>query len=182
MKAILANPNDEAANARLNKSPQYHAMLRTVCSPTGIEGGHATNALPQRVTVNINCRIMPNTPSEAVHAALVKAINDPEVNVVAPPPAAPVPLPPLTPKVMGPIETIAAKLYPGVPVVPMQTTGGTDAKRMNGAGIPTYGVSGLFRDPDGGGTHGLNERIRVSTVYKARDFLYTLVKTYADQK
>jgi acetylornithine deacetylase/succinyl-diaminopimelate desuccinylase-like protein len=182
MAAIVANPADPAADARLNKSPSYHAMLRTVCSPTGIEGGHAPNAQPQRVTANINCRIIPNEPTENVRDALVKAIDDPTVKVIMPPAGIPVIFPPLTAKVMGPIETIAAKIYPGVPVVPMQTTGGTDGKRLNGAGIPTYGVSGLFRDPDGGGAHGLNERIRVSTVYEGRDFLYALIKTYADQK
>jgi acetylornithine deacetylase/succinyl-diaminopimelate desuccinylase-like protein len=40
----------------------------------------------------------------------------------------------------------------------------------------------MFSDPDGGGMHGLNERIRVSSLYRGRDFLYGLVKIYAQQK
>ena len=58
---------------------------------------------------------------------------------------------------------------------------GTDGAFLTPAGIPTYGISGMFGDPDGNGTHGLNERIRVSSVYKG-DFLYELVKTYANQE
>ena len=70
----------------------------------------------------------------------------------------------------------------GVPVVPHMATGATDAVTLNAAGIPTYGVSGLFRDPDGNGVHGLNERIRIRSVTEGRQFLYGLVKAYADQK
>ena len=57
----------------------------------------------------------------------------------------------------------------------------SDSIRMNTAGIPTYGITGLFTDPDGGHIHGLNERIRVKSVYEGRTFLYRLVKLYADQ-
>jgi acetylornithine deacetylase/succinyl-diaminopimelate desuccinylase-like protein len=183
MAAVVANPSDMKANAIVNTSPSYHAMLRTVCSPTKLEGGHASNALPQRAEANINCRIIPGVPVEDVRQALIAAIGNPGVQVVMPPGRSiPIIFPALTPKVMGPIEAASAAVYPGVPVVPMQTTGGTDGKRLNVAGIPTYGVSGLFRDPDGGGAHGLNERIRVATVMSGRDFLYRLVKLYADQK
>ena len=52
---------------------------------------------------------------------------------------------------------------------------------MNPAGIPTYGIEGFFVDPDGGHIHGLNERIRVASVYEGRTFLYRLVKIYAQQ-
>ena len=76
---------------------------------------------------------------------------------------------------------VAAKLWPGVPVVPLMSAGATDGAFLTPAGIPTYGVSGMFGDPDGNGAHGLNERLRVSSVYKGRDFLYEVVKIYANQ-
>ena len=56
------------------------------------------------------------------------------------------------------------------------------AAGLNAAGIPTYGLTGIFAEATGGGTHGLNERIRVKSLYDARDFLFLLVRDYAEQK
>ena len=88
---------------------------------------------------------------------------------------------PLTPQILKPIEEVAHELWPGVPVVPALEPGASDAQFLNPAGIPTYGVDRIFTDPDGGNIHGLNERIRVSSVYEGRTFLYRLVKLYAAQ-
>ena len=66
--------------------------------------------------------------------------------------------------------------WPGIPVVPALEPGASDAQFLNPAGIPTYGVTGIFTDPDGGHIHGLNERVRVQSVYEGRKFLYRLVK------
>jgi acetylornithine deacetylase/succinyl-diaminopimelate desuccinylase-like protein len=83
---------------------------------------------------------------------------------------------------MDPVKTAAAKIWPGVPVAPIMLAGATDAAFLNPIGIPTYGLSGMFADPDGGGIHGLNERIRVRSLYDGRDFLTEVVRIYADQK
>jgi acetylornithine deacetylase/succinyl-diaminopimelate desuccinylase-like protein len=182
MAAIVANPADKAASDLLNRSPSYHSMLRTTCVATMLEGGHAANALPQRAKATINCRVIPGVPLETIQAELVKVVADPEVTVTAGrayKPAAPAPV---TDRVFGPAQRISAEIWPGVPLVPHMATGATDAVTMNAAGIPTYGVSGLFRDPDGNGVHGLNERIRVRSVMEARAYLFRLVKAYADQK
>jgi len=48
---------------------------------------------------------------------------------------------------------------------------GTDAIYLAESGIPTYGLSGMFVDPDLSNIHGLNERIRVQSLYDGRDFL-----------
>jgi acetylornithine deacetylase/succinyl-diaminopimelate desuccinylase-like protein len=88
----------------------------------------------------------------------------------------------IDPKVFGPVETLSAKMWPGIPVVPSMSAGATDGAFLTPAGIPTYGVSGSFGDPDGNGAHGLNERLRVKSVYDSRDFLYEVVKIYANQK
>jgi acetylornithine deacetylase/succinyl-diaminopimelate desuccinylase-like protein len=182
MAAVVKDRNDAAAVAILDKDPNLHAMLRTTCVATMLAAGHATNALPQRATANINCRIFPGVTREAVMMQLEKLADDPAVKVSIPeirgPNAGP---PPLTPEILGPIETVSKELWPGVPVVPGLEPGASDAQFMNPAGIPTYGISGLFTDPDGGNAHGLNERIRVRSVYEGRTFLYRLVKLYANQ-
>ena len=80
------------------------------------------------------------------------------------------------------MRRVAGRIWPGVPVVPTMSVGATDGRFTNKAGIPTYGVTGMFGDPDGGGAHGLNERIRVRSLYEGRDFLFDLVKLYAMQR
>ena len=89
--------------------------------------------------------------------------------------------PPLTAAIMKPIEQVTRRIYPGIEVVPVLQSAGTDAVYLAESGIPTYGISGMFVDPDLGNIHGLNERIRVQSLYDGRDFLFSLVKLYAEQ-
>jgi acetylornithine deacetylase/succinyl-diaminopimelate desuccinylase-like protein len=185
MAALAANPADAKADALLSKDPSLHAILRTTCVATMLNAGHAQNALPQRATANINCRIFPGETREAVRDTLVKIISDPAVSVSKIAVARGEPDsagPPLTPQIMGPIEKLTAEMWPGVPVVPTLLAAGTDGKALMAGGIPTYGVSGIFFEPDLGHIHGLNERIGVTSLYEGRDFLYRLVKLYADQR
>ena len=182
MAAVVKNPHDAAAVAILDKDRNWHAMLRTTCVATMLTAGHATNALPQRANANINCRIFPGDTRDAVLSQLVAIIDDSKVSIRIPEIRGPVAVPsPLTPQILKPIEKVAHELWPGVPVIPALEPGASDAQFLNPAGIPTYGVTGIFIDPDGGGIHGLNERVRVQSVYEGRTFLYRLVKLYAAQ-
>jgi acetylornithine deacetylase/succinyl-diaminopimelate desuccinylase-like protein len=182
MTAVVKNRQDGASVAILDKDQNWHAMLRTTCVATMLAAGHATNALPQRATANINCRIFPGDTRDAVQAQLAAIVDDPKVSVTIPEIRGPIATPaPLTRQIMDPIEKVAHELWPGIPVVPALEPGASDAQFMNPAGIPTYGVTGIFTDPDGGHIHGLNERVRVQSVYEGRTFLYRLVKLYADQ-
>jgi acetylornithine deacetylase/succinyl-diaminopimelate desuccinylase-like protein len=180
MSAIVSNPQDKMAEAILNKDKSYHSMLRTTCVATLLDGGHANNALPQRAGANINCRIFPGVPADEVRVALEKAIKDPRMAVTLleqrGPAAKP---PPLTKQILEPAEKLVAKYYPGVPLVPTMSTGATDGIFLEAVGIPSYGPPGLYGDPDGNGTHGLNERAIVKSVYTGRDLLTELVKAYA---
>jgi acetylornithine deacetylase/succinyl-diaminopimelate desuccinylase-like protein len=184
MRKVLIDPNDAAATAIVDRSMSRRAMVRTTCIPTLIEGGHASNAQPQRVRATVNCRLLPGQSVAVVQAAMEKAIADPRVKLAAPPPpTAPRPaISTLTPQMMDPIRAVAAKVYPGVPVTPMQETFGTDSTRLIAVGIPTFGFSGLFRGDDAGNIHGLNEHISVQSVTEGREFLYRLIKAYAEQK
>jgi acetylornithine deacetylase/succinyl-diaminopimelate desuccinylase-like protein len=182
MAAIVANPNDAKADAILSKDAGYHAMLRTTCVATQMEAGHAPNALPQRAKAMINCRIFPGVPVEQVYNTLVKLADDPAVKIAMPTGGFPdAPPPPMNPQVLGPLEKVSQAMWPGVPVVPVLQPGATDATALNAVGIPAFGISGLFIDPDLGRIHGLNERIRVKSLMEGREFLYRLIKAYADQ-
>jgi acetylornithine deacetylase/succinyl-diaminopimelate desuccinylase-like protein len=182
MAAVAANPKDEAAVAIVARDPSRNSMMRTTCVATMVSAGHAPNALPQRATANVNCRILPGVTPEAVMAELATILNDDQIKIAMRPEPGPKTgtLPPLTDEILQNVETVAAEIWPGVPLVPTMATGATDGRFLNGVGVPTYGLSGMFADPDGSGAHGLNERIRVRSLYEGRDFLYRVAKRFAD--
>ncbi len=180
MAAISADPRDAAAEGVLSRDPMLNSMMRTSCVATLVNAGHAENALPQRATANINCRIAPGETIEGVGAKLVEVIGNPALSLTAKPRRGPLGQPaPLDPKVLEPARKLAAEMYPGLAIVPTMSTGATDSIYISAVGIPSYGVPGLLYEPDGGGIHGLNERIRVSSVLKGREYLYRLIKAYA---
>jgi len=183
MRAVLANANDEAAAERLWAiNPGWNGALRTTCVVTQINGGHAANALPQKVRANVNCRILPGVAITDVQREIVRTLADDKISV-APTgdPGMQSPPPPLTPSIVEPIKQVAATLWPGVPLVPTMATGATDGRYLNATGVPTYGLSGIFADAEGSHAHGLNERIRVKSLLDGRHFLYEVVKIYATQ-
>ncbi len=176
---LLADPQDKAADAIVSRDKAMHSTLRTTCVATLVSAGHAENALPQRATANVNCRIF---PGETVDGTLAKLqeLAGPKVKVTANSPVRPTAIPPaLDPKIIGPMKAVAAKHFPGIPVLPLMSTGATDGIFLEAIGIPVYGAPGTFIDPDGNGTHGLNERIRVESIYAGRDYLFDLVKAFA---
>jgi len=175
---------DMAAAKTLATDPSYNAILHTTCVATLLNAGHANNALPQRADANINCRIFPGTTPQQVRDTLQELVADPEIKVTLADKRSEVPKgpQPLNPKIFGPVEMLTAKMWPGIPVVPSMSAGATDGAFLTPAGIPTYGVSGIFGDSDGGGIHGLNEKLRVTSVYDGRDFAYQIVKIYANAK
>jgi acetylornithine deacetylase/succinyl-diaminopimelate desuccinylase-like protein len=180
MITLAANPRDTAALALVDTDKSYHSMLRTTCVATLLDGGHANNALPQRAGANINCRIFPGVSPDAVRDQLAAVIADPALSVQQTDSRGPVAKPvTLDPKIIGPAQTLLAKYYPGVPLSPMMSTGATDGIFLEAIGIPVYGPPGTYGDPDGNGTHGLNERAIVKAVYSGRDYLFDLIKAYA---
>ncbi len=182
MRALVKDPADASADAIVSADKKWHSMLRTTCVATMINGGHATNALPQHVAANVNCRILPGVSVDSVRDALLQVIADPKVSVSIREPRSPATHSPmLDPAVIKPIETVVAALWPGVPVLPTMVTGANDGIFVTAVGIPTYGVSGMFVDPDFGNIHGLNERIRVKSLMDGRRFHYRVVKLWAGQ-
>jgi acetylornithine deacetylase/succinyl-diaminopimelate desuccinylase-like protein len=179
MAAILRHPPDPQAIARLSSSTAFNnATMRTTCVATMVDAGHATNALPQRARAIVNCRILPGEPVDEVTRTLVRVLADDKIKLTPTHQAVLSPPPPLTREILGPAEKVSAELWPGVPLVPTMSTGATDGRFTNNAGIPTYGLNGMFRDPDGSGVHGLNERIRVRSLYEGHEYLYRVVKLY----
>ncbi|RDZ28208.1 M20/M25/M40 family metallo-hydrolase [Lysobacter silvisoli] len=182
MRAVLADPKDEAAAGRLwDVNPGWNSMLRTTCAITQTTGGHAPNALPQQARANVNCRILPGVPVPSVRDEIARVLADERISVSARgEPGMATTMPPLNDRVLGPVREVAASLWPGVAVVPTMATGATDGRFLNAAGIPTYGMTGAFHDARGSGAHGLNERIRVKSLLDSRRFLYEVVRRYGE--
>lgn len=177
MKAILRDPPDRDAMERLYTiSPEHNSTVRTTCVATMVDAGHATNALPQRARAVVNCRILPGESVDAVRATLVRVLADDKIKITPMGEAVLSPPPPMTPAIMAAVETITNDMWPGVPVVPTMSVATTDGRYLNNAGIWTYGVSGMFAGAEGNGIHGLNEHIRVKSLYDGLEFLYRLGK------
>jgi acetylornithine deacetylase/succinyl-diaminopimelate desuccinylase-like protein len=179
MKSIANNPADAAAAGNLARDPYYNAMMRTTCVATMLAGGHAPNALPQMARANVNCRMLPDDSPAEVQQTLVRVLADDQIKVsVASQPLLSPPSP-LNPEVMGATERTTAKLWPGVPVIPVMETGATDGAHLRKAGIATYGISGVFIDVDDVRAHGKDERIGVREYYDGVEYLYQLMKALA---
>ena len=167
-----AESASEAAVQRLSAIAVYNARMRTTCVATQLEAGHAENALPQTARATVNCRVLPGLPVEEVQATLVRVLNDPEITVTAVAEATVSPPSPLTPEVIGSIRRLTEEFWPGVPMVPEMSAGATDGLFFRNAGIPVYGVDGLFVDMNDNRMHGMDERVGVRQLWESREFLY----------
>ncbi|MYM90499.1 M20/M25/M40 family metallo-hydrolase [Rugamonas sp. FT82W] len=182
MKAILGDPPDAAALERLYAvSPVHNSTVRTTCVATKVDAGHADNALPQRARATVNCRILPDEKVDDVQATLQRVVADDQIKITRIGEGLSAPMPPLTPTLMKAVEEISNDMWPGVPVIPTMSTGGTDGRFLNSGGIWTYGISGMFAGPEGSGAHGLNEHIRVKSLYDGQEYLYRLGKRLATE-
>jgi acetylornithine deacetylase/succinyl-diaminopimelate desuccinylase-like protein len=176
-RLISTTPPDPAAVEHLAESSYFNALLRTTCVATRLEAGHADNALPQTARAIVNCRVLPADTIAQVQNKLIEVLADDQIQVTKVEPRDAVsPASPLNPEVMKTVESITGSMWPGIPVVPVMETGATDGKYLRQAGIPTYGLSGMFGDVDDVRAHGRDERISAKSFYEGREFVYRLIK------
>ena len=168
----------------------YNAQLRTTCTPTLIQGGSAINALPQEAIAKVKCNILPQDSVPQVEATLKNLVNDPKVAVVVRSsatnkivpvtelPQRPVPQPALPELLARAVEKVSGEMYPGIPVTPVLLTGASDSVVLRRAGIPSYGISGVFFDSeDEDNIHGPDERLGVEDFYNDVEFTYRMMRT-----
>jgi acetylornithine deacetylase/succinyl-diaminopimelate desuccinylase-like protein len=168
---------DAGAMARVAAgSTSWNATLRTTCIATELIGGHAKNALPQLAAATVNCRVLPEDSIGYVTSALTRVINDTAVKVVVDGSPRAGPASPMREDLLTAVKTLTTSMWPGVATVPMMVMGATDGRMLRIAGIPTYGVQGLFYDRDDIRFHGRDERLKVRSFYEGQTFLYELVK------
>jgi acetylornithine deacetylase/succinyl-diaminopimelate desuccinylase-like protein len=180
MKALVASPTDAAALATVAADPRYNSMLRTTCVPTMLQGGHATNALPQLAEATINCRIFPSDTPEVIRSDIERLVNDTSITVTmraTPHPPAPSPL---LPELFDAVTQVTHDMWGNVAVIPVMSTGATDSRFFRDRNVPAYGVSGLFLDPTvDARAHGRDERMRIQSYYEGQEFLWRLTRALA---
>lgn len=152
-------------------------QLRSTCVATMLSGGHAENALPQSASATVNCRLLPGSDPDAVTAQLREAIADPAIDVAVTAAAVPSPPSPLRDDVMRAVTRLSAELWPDSLVVPEMSNGATDGLFLRNAGVPVYGVAGLFMPPEDDHSHGLDERVAVKALFDARELWDRLVRS-----
>jgi acetylornithine deacetylase/succinyl-diaminopimelate desuccinylase-like protein len=182
MRAVARATPDLAAAARLSAQvPYWNSMMRTTCVATMLAGGHATNALPQLATANVNCRILPGVSPASIKDKLVEVLADPKISVSFVGDANPSKPSPLRPDVMGVVESLTNQMFPGAVVVPVMSTGATDGLYLRNGEIPTYGVDGTFGDIDDVRAHGRDERVGVKQFFEGLEFQYRLIKALSSR-
>jgi len=177
MRAFAANPKDGAAIAVLRAIPAMIGQIVTTCVATMISGGHAQNALPQRATANINCRIFPGHKPAEIMAQLKTVAAEPAVTIrdvtegaVASDAS------PLLPRLSGAITRAMAAAYPGVPAFPRMDESASDSMWFRAKGVPSYSASPIFlKDSDDHLTHGLNERVPLAAIAPAITYYLVLL-------
>jgi len=182
MRAFAANPADAAALATLRASASYVGKTGTTCVVTMVGGGHAENALPQRATANINCRIFPGHKREEIMAELARVANVPEVKFTEMTGGESVETDasPMRTDFTAAVERAMKASWPGVPIVPTQASGASDSMWFRALGIPAYGISPIFiRDADDF-AHGLNERVQLNNIRPGLTYYYSLLTDLSD--
>ena len=159
-----------------SESAYYNALRRTTCVATMLSGGHAENALPQTAEAKVNCRLVPGDTVENVEAVLKQTVAGTGVEIEPLYASTPNPFSPLPTALLERLEAVVKSQWPGVPVIPVMETGGTDGKALRVAGIPTYGMGALFIDENDNRMHGKDERIPVSSFYEGLEFNHKLIK------
>ncbi len=192
IKAVLATPPDAEAIARLSRDARYNSVLHTTCVATRLDGGHANNALPQRATAIVNCRILPGHSPEEVRRDLVKIFDEPKLRVRAIDPVTDqrldvgsdrkaLPPPPPRKDVFDALTAVVGKMWPGVPIVVDMATGASDSVYTMAAGIPTYGFNAAAIDRDDVRMHGRDERLGIKAFDNSAEFYHRYLKALTSQ-
>ncbi|RYD57223.1 MAG: M20/M25/M40 family metallo-hydrolase [Sphingomonadales bacterium] len=164
-RRFLANKDDPEALAYLRSYPGLIGQTGTTCVATMVSAGHAANALPQRATATVNCRIFPGTSTKAVQETLAKVVGDPELKIVELDTGTVASeASPLRPDLMKLVTKLVHARFPGVPIVPSMSSGASDSMWFRARGVPSYGISPIFMKSSDAFAHGLNERTPLSEI------------------
>jgi acetylornithine deacetylase/succinyl-diaminopimelate desuccinylase-like protein len=152
LRDLLADPEglrgylDDAATDQLGLARELHAITRTTFAPTIAHGGVKTNVIPDAVELQVDVRTVPGDTGDSVRATIMEALGPlaADVDLVVdsddPPNASPVDTP-----LWDSMQRVSERLVPGARIVPITSTGATDARFFRAIGATAYGY-GLFSE------------------------------------
>lgn len=183
MRAFAADPTDAEAVAVLRADPGTVGTIGTTCVPTMVSGGHAPNALPQRATAIVNCRVFPGRSNAEIQAELQRVAAAPQVRFtdVTGDTSIASPASPMRPEFVSAFEKAVTKAWGQVPVFPAQSSGASDSMWYRAKGVPSYGAAASFSKESDEASHGLNERIALSNLRPGIVYYLTVLTELASR-
>jgi acetylornithine deacetylase/succinyl-diaminopimelate desuccinylase-like protein len=179
MKAASLDYPDTSVIRRLSTFPYYNALMRSTCITTVVNAGNSVNALPQSAKATVNCRLLPGVTQEEAEKTVVQVLSDTGIHVSVRMELKSGPASPVSEEIMGKVEVVTKKMWPGIPVLPVMGVGASDGKYLRAAGMPTYGISGVFLDVDDFRMHARDERIRVDDFYEGLEYNYEIIRSFS---
>ena len=139
-----------------------HALTRDTCSLTRMQGSSKINVVPPEAWAEIDCRILPDRPTEIFVDEMREMLKDTGVAIEV--------IMAFTPAVTSTetrlyraIESVTAERHPGSRVMPAVATGFTDSHFTRDLGIASYGFDPIVvPETEWGGIHGNDERVSVA--------------------
>jgi len=179
MSKFADDPTDAWAIKVLRADASTVGTTGTTCVATMLQAGHAPNAMPQSATANVNCRIFPGTGVAYTLDTLKEVVASDKVQFKMITNPTETDASPLRDDVLAAVRKAVDTRYPGLEIIPAMSSGGTDGMHFRAAGIPSYGVNGIFMKSSDSFSHGLNERLPVDSFYSNVEHWYVLLKEIA---
>jgi len=160
----------------VRKSDELAAMLRTTQAVTILEGGHAVNALPERVSAVVNVRIAVDSSLEATLKHVTRAIGDKRVRITVETPGEPSPISPTNGLAWELLRSTIEKSFPGTLVTPYVQNGATDSRHFTRISEGVYRFTPFAMAREVRDTlHARNERMLVSSYLNGIQFYRALI-------
>jgi acetylornithine deacetylase/succinyl-diaminopimelate desuccinylase-like protein len=170
----------QAARRLAGADPVWGAMLRNSIAPTILRAGIRNNVVPSSASATLNIRLLPGESVHTLVEELKKAVSDPAVRFEigqqarqhAPPSA-------LDSELYTTIERVSARVFPGVPVVPLMSTWATDSSQLRLRNVQAYGLIPFpLTAEEERRMHADDERIPLAAFEKGIEYLYAIVEQF----
>jgi acetylornithine deacetylase/succinyl-diaminopimelate desuccinylase-like protein len=176
-----ADRGEHAVRVISDANPAWNAMLRDTISPTMLSAGVRANVIPAEARATLNIRLLPGDTIDMLLGELNKLVNDPQVKFEIQQNAGlAAPTSSLESDFYNAIVKCAAQEFGGAPVLPYQSTWGTDSAQLRLHNVQAYGLVPFpLSEEDLKRMHGNDERIPVAAFAKGVDLMAHIVNEFA---
>jgi acetylornithine deacetylase/succinyl-diaminopimelate desuccinylase-like protein len=179
-----ADRGEHAARVISDANPAWNAMIRDTVSPTMLSAGVRANVIPSEARATLNIRLLPGDTIGVLMTDLTKVVNDPQVKFeIQTNTGLAAPTSSLENDFYNAIVKVAAREFGGAPVLPYQSTWGTDSAQLRLHNVQAYGLVPFpLTEDDLKRMHGNDERIPVAAFSKGVDVMVRIMNEFAVTK